>query len=98
MHNCQTCEGLSDDCFHARCDSVVHALCYAECVVYQRAEVLSLPEQPVLVERVQRFLCDTIHWAFCNLLREGANHQEQVLANSFLCKIRNRNSVCQERS
>lgn len=30
MHNCQTCEGLSDDCFHARCDSVVHALCYAE--------------------------------------------------------------------
>lgn len=57
--------------------------CVCVCV-YQRAEVLGLPQQPVLTQGVQSFLRHTVHWALRNLLRESAHHQEQLLADALL--------------
>lgn len=61
--------------------------------MYQGAEVRSLAQQPVLAERVQSSLCDTVHRSLRHLLCESAHRQEQVLADAFLHKTRSRNSV-----
>lgn len=51
---------------------------------HQGAEVLSLPQQPVLAERVQSFARHAVHRAFGDLLHEGAHQEEQVLAHALL--------------
>lgn len=52
--------------------------------LYHRAEVLSLPQQPVLAKGVQSLLRHAVHRAFGPLLSERAHQQEQVLPDTLL--------------